>query len=436
MMTFEQGFEQVMAHAAITSRHEWVPLADALGRIAASTQYSVIDVPGYDNSAMDGYAVRSNDIALGEGYFVSQRIAAGEAPEALAEHSIARIFTGAMVPVGADAIILQEDAVVDSNSDCESASGSDSNGKNDSEAKRDLNVSFTELPRAGQHIRLSGQDIKKGAVVVEQGRRLTSGDIGLLASVGIAELFCYAPVKVAFFSTGDELKNPGEALSAGQIYNSNRYFLAARIKELGAIPVDLGCCPDTEAATREYLISASEQADCIVTTGGMSVGEEDYVRQQVESLGSILFWKLAIKPGKPVAFGDIKGTPFFGLPGNPVSSFVTFHLLMRPWLLKTMGYADSRAVDLSISSLGAVAAKATFDWHNRGKRLDFLRGLATINSVGEITVNLYQNQSSGVLSSIAQCNVLIPVQPNQQWQAGDACQVIALSALGEISVIS
>ena len=424
MMTFEQGFEQVMAHAAITSHHELVPLDDALGRIAASTQYSVIDVPGYDNSAMDGYAVRSNEVALDSSYCVSQRIAAGEAPQALAERSIARIFTGAMVPSGADAIILQEDAVVDLNSD--------SHAKN----KSDLNVRFTELPRAGQHIRLSGQDIKKGAVVVEQGRRLTSGDIGLLASVGIAELSCYVPVKVAFFSTGDELKDPGETLLAGQIYNSNRYFLAARIKELGAIPVDLGCCPDTEAATREYLISASEQADCIVTTGGMSVGEEDYVRQQVESLGSILFWKLAIKPGKPVAFGDIKGTPFFGLPGNPVSSFVTFHLLMRPWLLKTMGYADSRAVDLSISSLGAVAAKATFDWHNRGKRLDFLRGLATINSVGEITVDLYQNQSSGVLSSIAQCNVLIPVQPNQQWQAGDACQVIALSALGEISVIS
>ncbi len=424
MMTFEQGFEQVMAHAAVTSSHELVPLDDALGRIAASTQYSVIDVPGYDNSAMDGYAVRSNEVALDSNYCVSQRIAAGEAPQPLAERSIARIFTGAMVPSGADAIILQEDAVVDLNSD--------SHAKN----KSDLNVRFTELPRAGQHIRLSGQDIKKGAVVVEQGRRLTSGDIGLLASVGIAELSCYVPVKVAFFSTGDELKNPGENLLAGQIYNSNRYFLAARIKELGAIPVDLGCCPDTEAATREYLISASEQADCIVTTGGMSVGEEDYVRQQVESLGSILFWKLAIKPGKPVAFGDIKGTPFFGLPGNPVSSFVTFHLLMRPWLLKTMGYADSRAVDLSTSSLGAVAAKATFDWHNRGKRLDFLRGLATINSVGEITVDLYQNQSSGVLSSIAQCNVLIPVQPNQQWQAGDACQVIALSALGEISVIS
>jgi len=424
MMTFEQGFEQVMAHAAVTSRHELVPLDDALGRIAASTQYSVIDVPGYDNSAMDGYAVRSNEVALDSSYCVSQRIAAGEAPQALTERSIARIFTGAMVPSGADAIILQEDAVVDLNSD--------SHAKN----KSDLNVRFTELPRAGQHIRLSGQDIKKGAVVVEQGRRLTSGDIGLLASVGIAELSCYVPVKVAFFSTGDELKNPGETLLAGQIYNSNRYFLAARIKELGAIPIDLGCCPDSEAATREYLINASEQADCIVTTGGMSVGEEDYVRQQVESLGSILFWKLAIKPGKPVAFGEIKGTPFFGLPGNPVSSFVTFHLLMRPWLLKTMGYADSRAVDLSTSSLGAVAAKATFDWHNRGKRLDFLRGVASINNAGEVTVALYQNQSSGVLSSIAQCNVLMPVQPSQQWQVGDTCQVIALSAFGDLSFSS
>ena len=223
-------------------------------------------------------------------------------------------------------------------------------------------------------------------------------------------------------------------MSAGQIYNSNRYFLAATIKALGAIPVDLGCCPDTAEATREFLINASEQADCVVTTGGMSVGEEDYVRQQVESLGSILFWKLAIKPGKPVAFGDIQGTPFFGLPGNPVSSFVTFHLLVRSWLLKTMGYADSRYVDLSQSTLGAVAAKTTFDWHNRGKRLDFLRGCAAVNSAGELTVELYKNQSSGVLSSIAQCNVLIPIQPNEQWQAGDTCRVIALSAFGELNI--
>ncbi|MDA8962887.1 molybdopterin molybdotransferase MoeA [Pseudomonadales bacterium] len=418
MNTFEQGFEQVMAHAAITSRYESVPLGDALGRIVASTQYSIIDVPGYDNSAMDGYAVRSHDIHLGASYPVSQRIVAGEAPHALADNTIARIFTGAMVPAGANAIILQEDALVDLNDDSDSH----------------LHVSFTELPRADQHIRLSGQDIKKGAVVVEKGRRLTSADIGLLASVGIAELPCYTPIKVAFFSTGDELKNPGDTLSLGKIYNSNRYFLAAKIKALGAIPIDLGCCPDSEAATREYLMSASEQADCIVTTGGMSVGEEDYVRQQVESLGAILFWKLAIKPGKPVAFGHIQGTPFFGLPGNPVSSFVTFHLLMRPWLLKTMGYDDARAVNLSQSSLGSVAAKATFDWHNSGKRLDFLRGQAFINSAGEVSVTRYQNQSSGVLSSIAQCNVLIPVQPGQQWQAGDACQIIALSDFGELTL--
>lgn len=416
MISFQQGFEQMMATAAVTPRRETVSLADATGRIAACTQYSTIDVPGCDNSAMDGYAVRSAEIALNKHYSVSQRIAAGDKAQTLVEDSIARIFTGAMVPAGADAVILQEDTVVDP------------------QAEPSATIGFTELPKVGQHIRLAGQDIKKGAVVVEQGRRLTSGDIGLLASVGIAELDCYAPIKVAFFSTGDELKNPGDTLSAGQIYNSNRYFLAARIKALGAIPVDLGCCPDTAEATREFLINASEQADCVVTTGGMSVGEEDYVRQQVESLGSILFWKLAIKPGKPVAFGDIQGTPFFGLPGNPVSSFVTFHLLVRSWLLKTMGYADSRHVDLSQSTLGAIAAKTTFDWHNRGKRLDFLRGCAAVNSAGELTVELYENQSSGVLSSIAQCNVLIPVQPNEQWQAGDTCRVIALSAFGELNI--
>ncbi len=426
MISFEQGFEQVMAHAAVTTRREVVPLANALGRIAACTQHATIDVPSYDNSAMDGYAVCSTDISLREKYKVSQRIAAGDNAQTLAENSIARIFTGAMVPEGADAIILQEDSLVGALS---------SEGENALLDKSSA-VAFTELPQAGQHIRLAGQDIKKGAVVVEQGRRLTSGDIGLLASVGVAELDCYEPVKVAFFSTGDELKDPGDTLLTGQIYNSNRYFLAARIKELGAIPIDLGCCPDTAEATRDYLINASEQADCIVTTGGMSVGEEDYVRQQVEKLGSILFWKLAIKPGKPVAFGDIQGTPFFGLPGNPVSSFVTFHLLMRPWLLKTMGYADASMVNVFQSTLGAVAAKPTFAWHNRGKRLDFLRGCAAINNAGELTVGLYKNQSSGVLSSIAQCNVLIPVKPGQQWQAGGACQVIALSAFGDLSFFS
>lgn len=424
MMTFEQGFEQVMSHAAITTRLETVPLADALGRIAACTQYSAIDVPSYDNSAMDGYAVRSKNIVLGESYNISQRIAAGDVAQALATNSIARIFTGAMVPEGADAVILQEDSVID-------VQANEHANKNALTDKASA-VTFTEQPQAGQHIRLLGQDIKKGAVVVEQGKRLTSGDIGLLASVGVAELACYKPVKVAFFSTGDELKDPGETLSTGQIYNSNRYFLAAKINALGAIPIDLGCCPDTAEATREYLMNASKQADCIVTTGGMSVGEEDYVRQQVKALGSILFWKLAIKPGKPVAFGDVQGTPFFGLPGNPVSSFVTFHLLMRPWLLKTMGYADTRAVDLSQPTLGAVTAKATFDWHNRGKRLDFLRGYAGINNAGELTVALYENQSSGVLSSIAQCNVLIPVEPKQQWQAGETCQVMALSDFGEL----
>ena len=418
MIAFEDAYRIVMDQASPPTDAERVPLCDALDRIVASSYHSPIDVPGYNNSAMDGYAVRVSEVALDNPLVVSQRIPAGTIAQALTPNSVARIFTGAMVPGGADAIILQEDTLADGTS----------NQTNDAQTIKQ--VRFTELPKSDQHIRLAGQDIAKDAIVVKQGTRLAAGDIGLLASVGVAELDCYKPVRVAFFSTGDELKNPGETLGLGQIYNSNRYFLAASIRALGAIPVDLGCCPDSAEATREMLEHASQQADCIVTTGGMSVGEEDHVRNQLEIIGDILFWKIAIKPGKPVAFGHIRqsanssATPFFGLPGNPVSSFVTFHLLVRPWLLKIMGHTAPQGKMLS--------AVAKFDSSNRGKRLDFLRGSAAVNNKGELEVELFNNQSSGVLSSIAESNVLVPVKPGQAIRKGELCEVMVLSASGDL----
>lgn len=444
MIPFEQAFALVTRHSSsevLASAIDRLPIADALGRIVSSSKTALIDVPGYNNSAMDGYAVRAAEILLEQALPVSQRIAAGDAAQPLAAHSVARIFTGAMIPDGADAVILQEDSLQEDSLQEKSVqeSGAEQGGGPFKQ------IRFTELPEPGQHIRLAGQDIAAGVQVVARGQRLSSVDIGLLASVGIAELECYKPLRVAFFSTGDELKNPGQDLAVGQIYNSNRYFLAARIRELGAIPVDLGCCPDSAAATEAMLLQASEQADCIVTTGGMSVGEEDYVRQSVESLGSILFWKIAMKPGKPVAFGEIQGTPFFGLPGNPVSSFVTFHLLVRPWLLKRMGYADwcggyASVIDEVVLENGdgsasnkvqsqGLTAVSTFTWHNGGKRLDFLRGDITVNQQGQLQVSQFQNQSSGVLSSIAASNVLIPVKPGQSLTVGEVCKVISLAAV-------
>lgn len=455
MIPFEQAFALVTRHSSsevLASAIERLPIADALGRIVSSSKTALIDVPGYNNSAMDGYAVRAAEILLEQALPVSQRIAAGDAAQPLAAHSVARIFTGAMIPDGADAVILQEDSVQEGSVQEDSLheksvqeSSAEQAGLAGQDSEPFKQIRFTELPEVGQHIRLAGQDIAAGVQVVARGQRLSSVDIGLLASVGIAELECYKPLRVAFFSTGDELKNPGQDLAVGQIYNSNRYFLAARIRELGAIPVDLGCCPDSAAATEAMLLQASEQADCIVTTGGMSVGEEDYVRQSVESLGSILFWKIAMKPGKPVAFGEIQGTPFFGLPGNPVSSFVTFHLLVRPWLLKRMGYADwcggyasvidevavenvDDSMPIKVQPQGLTAV-STFAWHNGGKRLDFLRGDITVNQQGQLQVSQFQNQSSGVLSSIAASNVLIPVKPGQSLTVGEVCKVISLAAV-------
>ena len=420
MIAYQDAFDIISASAKVTSLVELVPLSQALGRIVARQQVADIDVPGYNNSAMDGYAVRVADIELNKLFVQSQRIAAGDIAQPLTQGTVARIFTGAMMPEGADAVILQED------SDSGNAAGDlaiDASGLDVS--TQAATVSFTELPKAAQHIRLAGQDIAAGAVVVEQGRRLAAGDIGLLASVGVAQVECFRPIRVAFFSTGDELKNPGEPLVTGQIYNSNRYFLAATLRELGAEPIDLGCCPDSAEATRAMLLDASERADCIVTTGGMSVGEEDHVRAQVEALGSMLFWKIAIKPGKPVAFADINGTPFFGLPGNPVSSFVTFHLFVRPWLLKTMGSSAWQPQ--------TVKAIASFDWRNSGRRLDFLRGIAAFNERGELVVDLFSNQSSGVLSSIAGSNVLVPVSAGSSLSCGAVCDVMSLAAFGQLN---
>jgi len=395
MISFNDALSRVLGSVSDPIESDSVPIESAHGRYLTQAISAPIDVPGFANSAMDGYAVKVADINIGERVSVSGRVAAGEDPGPLSPGSVVRIFTGAKIPVGADAVILQEDARI----------------------QDDGCVEFIEMPGPGQHIRPAGQDIQRDSLLLDAGRRLSAADIGLVASVGIAEMKCARPLRVAFFSTGDELQLPGKPLSGAQIYNSNRYVLAACLRELGMQPVDLGVCEDSAEATRDILLRASEQADCIITTGGMSVGDEDYVRSQAQALGELDFWKIAMKPGKPFAMGSIQGVPFFGLPGNPVSTFVTFQLLVKPWLLKKTGANFQQRF---------VRARAQFDFENRGKRLDFLRGKLITNEASELTVSLFENQSSGVLSSIAQSNALIPVEPGCGVNRGELVEVIFL----------
>ena len=366
---------------------EMVSLANALGRVLAKNQISLVDVPPADNSAMDGYAVciadfdnpgsnilssDSNDVVT---LPISQRIPAGCAPMDLESKSVARIFTGAEVPQGADAIVMQESAQV--------IKGGVIEGR----------VSFSAKPMLGEHIRPKGQDIRKDSVVVAKGKKLRAQDLGLLASVGIATIPVFRRLKIAILSTGDELIDPGHGLEKGQIFNSNRYTLTGLVKGKGFELVDLGVVGDTAEETELALTEGSQKADCIVSCGGVSVGEEDYVKSAVEKLGSLRLWKLAIKPGKPLAFGDVKGVPFLGLPGNPAAVFVTYCIIARPYLLKLQGSNQWHPMKLKV--------KAGFAIKKPGTRQEYLRAKMEVDELGETRVVIYPNQSSGVLASAA-----------------------------------
>ena len=369
-------------------------LAQALGAILAVDVYAQIDVPPADNSAMDGYALRAADLKDGALLPISQRIPAGATACALQTGTAARIFTGASIPVGADTVVAQED--------CEFV--------NDG---LKVNVS----PRLGQHIRPKGQDIAKGQLILAKGHRLLAADLGLLASLGIASVSVGCGLKIALMSTGDELREPGEVLADGQIYNSNRPMLAALIRSLGAEVLDCGIVGDTPQATREALQWAAANADVVISSGGVSVGEEDHVKAQVEALGSLNLWKLAIKPGKPLAYGRVAGVPFFGLPGNPVSGFVTFCLLVRPYLLKMLGATQLLPPQWS--------ARALFDWPRAGTRQEYLRARVVPSEAG-MDVDIHPQQSSGALSSVSWCNALAIIPIGKTLRRGDIVEVIFL----------
>jgi len=400
LRSLDEALDELLAQARTLDGTETVSAFEGDGRVLAHDLVSGLQVPPQDNSAMDGYAVRSSEIAA-EGVLlpVSQRITAGMAAQALQPGTAARIFTGAPVPQGADAIVMQEDT----------------------EAAEGERVRILRLPQPGQWIRRSGEDVTRGATVLGKGERLSAAALGLAASIGRDTLTVVRRPRVALFSTGDELVMPGEVppeqMKPGAIYNSNRFFLSALLRRLECEVSDYGIVPDNREATVKALKHASHEHDLILTSGGVSVGEEDHIKPAVEQLGSLAMWQIAMKPGKPFAYGRIADAHFMGLPGNPVSSFVTFLLLVRPFLLKLQG----------ANKLVPAAARlpAHFELARGDKRREFLR----VRRNAEGGLELFANQSSGVLTSTVWADGLVDNPAGQGIARGDLVKFISLAEL-------
>ncbi|ENO80450.1 molybdopterin molybdotransferase MoeA [Thauera sp. 63] len=375
MLSFDEAYEKLLGFVRPVREIENVDTMVAAGRVLAVALNSTINQPPMDNSAMDGYALRAADVpAVGTRLPVSQRIPAGSVGHALQPGTAARIFTGAPLPPGADTVVMQEL--------CE----------HDGE-----HVVINTVPMPGEAVRRMGEDIAEGEQVLPAGLRLTPQAVALAASVGAAQLPVYRRLKVAVFSTGSELVMPGEPLPPGGIYNSNRFMLRALLVGLGCEVEDFGIVPDRLDQTRDVLRRAAEGHDLILTSGGVSVGEEDHVKPAVEAEGSLDMWKIAMKPGKPLAYGRVHGAAFIGLPGNPVSSFVTFLLMVRPFLLATQGVREVAPQSLML--------RADFDWPRPDRRREFLR--ARMNAQGG--VELFANQGSAALNSTVWANGLVDI---------------------------
>ena len=415
----DQALAELLACAAPLAGFDEVSTFEADGRVLAQDVVSSLDVPAHDNSSMDGYALRSADWRdANTTLWVNQRIPAGSSGQALGAGSAARIFTGAPIPPGADAVVMQEDCTASNPAGAYSAVSAD--GANSANAATPT-VRVRVQPKPGQWIRRRGEDVASGDVVLKCGERLSPASLGLAASIGFDKLKVAKPVRVALFSTGDELVMPGDVLPAdmkpGAIYNSNRFFLRALLLRLGCTVTDLGIVPDKLDATVAALYGASQQHDLILTSGGVSVGEEDHIKPAVQALGQLNLWQIAIKPGKPFAYGQITSAHFIGLPGNPVSSFVTFLLLVRPFILKLQG-ANSVAPD-------SIAARADFTWARSDKRREFLR--VKRNAAGGL--DLFDNQSSGVLTSAVWGDGLVDNPAGQTIAPGDVVQYLPLASL-------
>jgi len=391
LLSVDEALARLLAQAQPVADIEEVPTLEATNRILARGQRSAMDVPPMDNSAMDGYAVR---VADGAKLRVAQKIMAGSTGRALEPGTAARIFTGAPIPPGADAVVMQEHTSLEGE-----------------------HVVLSRKPEPGEWIRRVGGDVKKGGEILPAGKRLLPQDTGLAASVGIKTLPVYRKVRLGLFFTGDELVMPGEPLAPGRIYNSNRFTLRGLGEVFGCEVNDYGIVPDTLEATQAALRRAASECDVIVASGGVSVGEADYVKPAVEAEGRLLMWRIAMKPGRPLAFGTVGKGSFIGLPGNPVSSFVTFLIFVRPFLLKTQGMTQTAP--------RAIFVRADFDWPQPDARREFLR--VKWNAQGGL--DLYPTQDSAVLTSTAWADGLVDNPAAQKISQGDMVRFLPYSEL-------
>ena len=402
LMALDEALEHILGGEFALPDIETCPLDQALGRTLARDIPAQVAVPGDDNSAMDGYALRAQD--SDRELRVAQRIPAGRSGKPLEPGTAARIFTGAPIPPGADAVVMQEHCEVEGD-----------------------RLKLLQKVSSGENIRARGQDIRQGETVFAAGRRLRGEDLGVLASVGCAAVPVYRRLVVSILSTGNELVDPADAdaLQPGQVFNSNRHTLKGLLTDLGMEVRDFGVVGDSAEATADALRRAAADGDCVISSGGVSVGEEDHVKNQVEALGELHLWKLRIKPGKPLAYGGIEGgragrTAFFGLPGNPAAVFVTFLMVVRPWLLRRQGAESEEPLRLQ--------ARAGFALDQSGSRLEFLRARVSVEGEG-LRVVLHPNQSSGVLSSVSWANALAVVPPDTTIAPDDLVEVLLLDQL-------
>jgi molybdopterin molybdotransferase len=394
LMSINDAKTQISQLVTTVTDTESLMLQHALGRVLAEDVYSPINVPGFDNSAMDGYTFKVQDlIDLGTLTLVGKSFAGAAYDKALGKGECVRIMTGATIPAGADTVMMQENAVI--------------NGDK---------ISFTAVPKKGNDLRLAGENIQQGSLVASKGKKVTAADIGLLSSLGGDVVKVYRKLKVAMFSTGDELMRAGEEYQGGKIYDGNRPAIIALLTKLNCEIIDFGIVPDDKEQLRNIVLQADEQADCVITSGGVSVGEADFIKDVLAELGQIDFWKIAIKPGKPLAFGRLPNSVFFGLPGNPVSAFVTFNQVAADAIRQMSGEQVIPAKMFPAVSAGQL--------RKQPGRVDYQRGRCYLSEAGQLVVESTGPQGSGVFSSFANSNCYIVLERERgRVEAGESVQI-------------
>jgi len=401
MKTFEEALYYLLSHVEPTEKTENIEIHCALGRVLAEPIYADLNVPPHNNSMMDGYALHSFDLEQNSVLEISQRIPAGTQAKPLKPGTAARIFTGAPIPEGANMVVMQEETVP--------------------AGENQIRIT-AESTQPQQNIRYKGEDIANGDEILKKGHKLRPQDLGLITSIGIGHVSVYQPLKIATFTTGSELLEPGEAPQKGKIYNANRYVLAGLVPALGFELIDLGTVEDTLEATVEAMKQAANIADVVLTTGGVSVGEEDHIKPAIDQLGSLDMWKVKMKPGKPLAYGKIGDTPFIGLPGNPVSAFATFNLFAHPYLLKMQGANEIKAKPVWL--------EAAFEWTTPGFRREFARA-KLVNKNQKTYVKIYPQQGSGVLTSTVWAEGFVVIPEDTKIAKGDKVAFYPFNPINE-----